>query len=124
MLYYTTRVWMSLDYKNEGLTLKNAKDLSAPNATPKDSIKIPASNVLSFSPGLASGAGTMSKINDCEFTTAKFTHHVVLQRISKWPDNAGLLVRAATTRTELPGKHGDPQSDIGVTCHSMKEYTK
>ncbi|KAH8118051.1 hypothetical protein DFH11DRAFT_1572083 [Phellopilus nigrolimitatus] len=45
------------------LTLKNAKDLSTPSAPPKESIKIPASNVLSFSPGPA-GSGTMSKVND------------------------------------------------------------
>lgn len=48
-----------------GLTLKNAKDLSLPNAPVKESMKIAASNVLSFSPGTA-GSGTMSKVNDCE----------------------------------------------------------
>ena len=48
-----------------GLMLKNAKDLSNPSAPPKDIIKIPASNVLSFSAG-SSGSGTMSKVHDCK----------------------------------------------------------
>lgn len=45
---------------------QNAKDLSAPNAPPKDNVKIPASNVLSFTPGTA-GSGSMAKANDCEY---------------------------------------------------------
>lgn len=54
------------------LTLKNAKDLSTPNAPPKDTVKIPASNVLSFSPG-SSGTGTMSKVQDSFRTDAEIS---------------------------------------------------
>lgn len=45
---------------------QNAKDLSAPNAPPKDNAKIPASNVLSFTPGTA-GSGSMTKVNGCKY---------------------------------------------------------
>ncbi|KAL5526582.1 PBP1 [Sanghuangporus sanghuang] len=54
------------------LTLKNAKDLSAPNAPPKETLKIPASTVLSFSPG-SSGTGTMSKVHDSFRTDAEIS---------------------------------------------------
>ncbi|KAI5122298.1 hypothetical protein M0805_002375 [Coniferiporia weirii] len=88
------------------LTLKNAKDLSTPNAPPKDSIKIPASNVISFSPGYA-GSGTMSKVNDSFRTDAEISRTAALKRereLQAWqPDAVDLAPGAAGSGAfELP----------------------